>query len=218
MHQIFIEGLFLQASLIFALGAQNLFVLEAGLKKENHIVVSFICFLCDFFLIMLGVAGAATFFNQFPQLKIIVGISGVLFLLYYGLSKLKSKTEIISLKDIATKDSSLKRSILKSIAFSTINPHAYLDGIILIGGYSTKYSILSERFSLGLGASFFSLIWFLALSHLAFKMKSVFESEKQMKIALNLSGILLIFLSAKLSLEVSDWIWEFIDPTTIAKD
>lgn len=218
MYPIFVEGLFLQASLIFALGAQNLFVLEAGLKKENHIVVSLVCFLCDLFLIMLGVAGAATFFNQFPQLKIFVGLSGVVFLLYYGFSKIKSRNENVEVLAISNRHSSFKKSILKSIAFSTLNPHAYLDGIILIGGYSTKFPGLTDRVVLGLGSSFCSLLWFLTLSHLAFRMKTFFESQKKMNLALNISGILLIFLSAKLSLEVSNWIWEFVDPSTIAKD
>jgi L-lysine exporter family protein LysE/ArgO len=70
----FIEGFLLQASLIFALGAQNLFVLESGLKKQRNLLVALICSICDATLIAVGVAGAASIFVQVPTLKIGFGL------------------------------------------------------------------------------------------------------------------------------------------------
>ena len=93
MDQMFLEGFLLQASLIFALGAQNIFVLESGLKKQHPLIVSFACFFCDLLLIMLGLAGAATLFTFFPYAKVSIGIIGILFLFYYDWSKFRSTEE-----------------------------------------------------------------------------------------------------------------------------
>src|SRR5271170_136620 len=84
-----LQGFLLQASLILALGAQNLFVLESGLKRRRHLLVALICSICDAALITVGVAGAASLFVRVPLLKIAFGGLGVAFLVYYGLLKLK---------------------------------------------------------------------------------------------------------------------------------
>lgn len=204
MEKMFIEGFLLQASLIFALGAQNLFVLESGLKKQHHLMVSFACFACDFLLIMLGVAGAGTLFSNFPEIKIIVGVLGVIFLLHYGWGKLSHQGQDFAVTGL--RQSTLKESLLSAIAFSLLNPHAYLDGIVLIGGYSSKYTELSERLTLGLGSSVCSLVWFLVLSSAATKMMPLFQNPRRMRYVMSTAGVLLIALSVKLSLNVYDWI------------
>jgi L-lysine exporter family protein LysE/ArgO len=81
---IFVQGLLLQASLILALGAQNIFVLNSGLRRERHLFVATICAVCDTFLTLFGVIGAASLFVQIPSLKTVFGILGVTFLLYNG--------------------------------------------------------------------------------------------------------------------------------------
>ena len=99
MEKIFFEGFSLQASLIFALGAQNIFVLESGLRKTHSLTISLVCFLCDLILIMLGVAGAATIFNLFPSLKFAIGIVGVIFLFIYGFQKFNEEGSFTSDKE-----------------------------------------------------------------------------------------------------------------------
>jgi L-lysine exporter family protein LysE/ArgO len=212
MKEVFLEGLLLQASLIFALGPQNLFVLESGLRRHHHLTVSFVCFLCDLTLIMLGVAGAATFFNHYPQIKIFFGVLGVGFLLLYGFGKIRTSEESMVL---SSDDSSatLKSVILKSITFSVVNPHAYLDGIVLIGGYSAKYSDLTSRLTLGLGAASFSLIWFLFLSLGASVMMPIFRSPKRMRWIMGSAGVVLLFLSAKLTMDVYGWVMDMYPDT-----
>jgi L-lysine exporter family protein LysE/ArgO len=206
MGSLFFEGLILQASLIFALGAQNLFVLEAGLKRQHHLSVSFVCFLCDFLLIMLGVAGAATLFTKFPEVKILVGVLGVSFLFAYGVSKLFAGDPEPAKVEATTIEKTLKKSVLLAITFSILNPHAYLDAFILIGGFSTKYEALQDRLMLGLGAAVYSGIWFLILSTLSSVMKPVLESPGRMRVVMSVAGFVLIFLSGKLGLDVMDWI------------
>ena len=208
MREVFLEGMLLQASLIFALGPQNLFVLEAGLKRQHHITVSVVCFLCDLFLIMLGVAGAGTFFNQLPQIKIVVGLIGVGFLILYGLGKIKQDAHRDYVFEETSTRSTFKAAVLNSITFSVVNPHAYLDGIVLIGGYSAKYSDLTNRLSLGLGAASFSLVWFLILSGGAAFMMPLFQNQRRMRFMMGSAGVILLFLSAKLGLDVYGWIQE----------
>lgn len=204
MREVFLEGMLIQASLIFALGPQNLYVLESGLKRHHHLSVSFACFFCDLLLIMAGVIGAATIFNEFPQIKIIVGVIGVGFLILYGIGKLTHENSDILFNESET--SGLKVAILNAVTFSVLNPHAYLDGIVLIGGYSSKYPELDFRLALGLGASTFSLIWFLVLSSGAAIMMPFFQSPGRMKIIMSSAGLVLLFLSAKLSMDVYGWI------------
>lgn len=213
MREVFLEGMLIQASLIFALGPQNLYVLESGLKRRHHLAVSFACFVCDLVLIMAGVIGAATIFNEFPQIKIVVGVIGVGFLILYGIGKLTHEnSEIVFNED---KTSGLRIAILNAVTFSIVNPHAYLDGLVLIGGYSSKYPEMDLRLALGLGAAIFSLIWFLVLSTGAAIMMPFFQSPKRMKIIMSSAGLVLLFLSAKLSIDVYGWI-EDMYPETVA--
>jgi L-lysine exporter family protein LysE/ArgO len=215
MPDIFLEGMLLQASLIFALGPQNLFVLESGLKRHYHLTVSLVCFLCDFLLIMLGVAGAATFFNHYPEIKIIVGLLGIGFLILYGIGKLRHDDDHHLEFERHGKRSCYKAAIISSIIFSVLNPHAYLDGIVLIGGYSAKYSLLQDRVTLGMGAASFSLLWFLVLSVGASFMVPFFKSARSMRVIMGTAGVILLVMSAKLSLDVFGWINE-IYPETVA--
>lgn len=207
MTSLFMEGLLLQASLIFALGAQNIFVLESGLRRQYHLSVSFVCFFCDFVLIMLGVAGAATVFSAFPQLKIVVGLVGVVFMFHYGMGKIFSKADTEN-KEVLNADKNFKRSIILAFTFSIFNPHAYLDAFILIGGFSAKYAVLSDRLWLGLGAACFSLIWFLILSSASSYMKPFLSNPQRMRVVSSVAGVCLIVLSAKLGVDVYDWMIE----------
>jgi L-lysine exporter family protein LysE/ArgO len=211
MKEVFLEGMLLQASLIFALGPQNLFVLESGFRKQHHVVVSLVCFLCDLCLIMLGVMGASTFFNFFPQFKVIIGGIGVAFLVVYGVGKILVDTDVDT--RTAYKGSGIKNAVLSSITFSILNPHAYLDGIILIGGYSSKYLDLSLRLALGAGASTFSLIWFLLLSYGSATMMPMFADPRRMRLVMSTAGVILLFLSARLSMDVIGWLQEIYPET-----
>jgi L-lysine exporter family protein LysE/ArgO len=206
MEGLFFEGLFLQASLIFALGAQNIFVLESGLKKQHPLAISFVCFFCDLTLILIGVAGAGTLFSSFSQLKIIIGIIGVIFMFQYGISKIFVPQSTFSEHQYSLIKQGLKRSVFLAITFSIFNPHAYLDAFILIGGYSTKYSLLSDRLLVGLGAAFFSLLWFLFLSSASSLMKPVFSNAKSFRLLSTCSGLVLLVLSLKLGIDVFGWI------------
>ena len=206
MVSLFTEGLLLQAGLIFALGPQNIFVLEAGVNKEHPLGASVTCFFSDLLLIMIGVAGAGSIFSSFSQLKILIGVLGVIFLAYYGLSKIFLPQGIFDIQESSKIKSGLKKTILLALTFSLLNPHAYLDAFILIGGYSVKYQNLGDRLILGFGAAIFSLLWFLILTQASSWMKPLLSNVKSLRIITASCGLVLVLLSFRLGLDVYDWI------------
>lgn len=203
---IFLQGFFLQASLILALGAQNIFVLNSGLKKERHLLVAGLSSLCDTLLIFIGVLGVASIFIQIPLLKISLGILGVIFLFYYGILKIKETKSGVAIDLEGSPKSEKKKVIMQTLGFSLLNPHVYLDTVVLIGGYSAKFHNLTERFYFGIGASVFSTIWFFSLVILASFSSRFLKNQIMMKTISLVSGLVLILLSYKLGLEVISWL------------
>ncbi|AZZ36272.1 hypothetical protein CIK05_05535 [Bdellovibrio sp. qaytius] len=206
MLSIFIQGFLLQASLILALGAQNIFVLNSGLRKQRHLLVAFVSSICDTLLIFIGVLGVATFFVQYPLLKIGLGVVGVAFLLYYGIVKLNEAREGVEISQSSQQVSTVKQTILTSLGFSLLNPHVYLDTVVLIGGYSSKFAFLLERFYFGFGASSFSTIWFFGLALLASLVSRFLNNSKAMRGVSLVSGIILVLLALKLGIDVYGWL------------
>jgi L-lysine exporter family protein LysE/ArgO len=137
------------------------------------------------------------------------------FLVLYGISKLRNDDLSLIHFESNRKKICFKAAIISALTFSVVNPHAYLDGIILIGGYSTKYSELDYRLALGLGASFFSLIWFLLLSIGGSLIVPFLHSEKRIRFVMSCAGVLLLVMSVKLGLDVAGWVLE-VYPETVA--
>lgn len=199
----FIEGFVLQAGLILGLGAQNLFVLDAGIRKQRHYLIASVCSICDVLLIALGVLGAASIFLAYPLLKIIVGALGVAFLAYYAVLKLWEAWRGVKIeKNVEAKSFSRRRAVMLALAFSVLNPHVYLDTVVLIGGYATKFEALYERALFGAGAGFFSTLWFFGLATLSAAFGKVLMQPKAMRILSLLAGCVLSWLAIKLGFEV----------------
>ncbi len=206
MIEIFIQGFLLQASLILALGAQNIFVLNSGLRKQRQLLVAFVSSICDTLLVLVGVLGIATIFVQLPILKAILGIVVVGFLFFYGFLKLKEAKNGFNFLKVSAQVVTARQAVLTSLGFSLLNPHVYLDTVVLIGGYSSKFSSLFERFAFGIGASVFSAIWFFGLATLASLGSKLLNNSKAMRFVSLISGIVLIGLAFKLGLDVFEWI------------
>lgn len=198
--QIFFQGLLLQASLILALGAQNLFVLDSGLKKRFPFTVATVCSLCDVFLVFLGVWGAASVFVEMPWIKLLVGALGVGFLLYHGVKKWIAAFGINKNSiDRAALPKDRLAVVWASLGFSLLNPHVYLDTVVLIGGYSAKFPGWIERGSFGLGAGLCSVIWFFSLALAAVQLGRFLHSERAMRWVALVSGSILIVLAVVLA-------------------
>ncbi len=206
MFSIFIQGFLLQASLILALGAQNIFVLNSGLRKERHLLVAFVSSVCDTLLIFVGVLGVATVFVEFPLLKIGLGVLGVGFLLFYGFLKLREARVGVQISQLSSNATTLKQAVLTSLGFSLLNPHVYLDTVVLVGGYSSKFGEFIERFYFGVGASSFSVLWFFGLAILASIASRFLNNPKAMGRVSLISGLILVLLAFKLGADVWSWI------------
>ena len=150
MWHTYIQGLLVGLSLIVAIGAQNAFVLKQGLKQQHVFWVCVICALSDSILILLGVLGFARVIEHYPDIIIFSKYIGAGFLFYYGLqhaiNAFKS-TEVLAPSDQVT--AHFLQVLMICLAFTWLNPHVYLETVILIGSISTQYSLGKWWFALG---------------------------------------------------------------------
>ncbi len=163
MLMIYGKGLALGGSLIMAIGAQNAFVLSQGVRKRFYFIIPLICSIIDAILIATGVLGAGAFFSSHESLTWIASIGGATFLIWYGIRSFKASFTAESMNEEQQGPSDLKAAVLFTLAVSLLNPHVYLDTMLLIGSISSGYA-RDESIYFGLGAITASFIWFFALS------------------------------------------------------
>jgi L-lysine exporter family protein LysE/ArgO len=162
----YLTGFFLGLSLIMAIGAQNAFVLRQGILKQHIFSIALFCSIADSMLITLGVLGISYFLNDFinANLKLIFGCSS-LWLFAYGFLRLRS---VFRSNSYIIEDKSESQSLLSSLAIigilTFINPHVYLDTLILIGSISQQF-IEVNRIYFTLGACSASFIWFFGIAY-----------------------------------------------------
>ena len=184
----FLTGL----SLILALGAQNIFVIEQGLKKQFIFIVCLICALSDFLLIFLGIFLFQYFENFFSQsIELILNILLLLFLINFIWKKVKLVNKKISIHHTQNKEN-LVNIILKTLGFTYLNPHVYSDTVFFLGNFSKNF-LLSQKYLFGIGASLSSIIFFFSLGYFSKYLSSYVGSEKLWKI-INYSIILFMSL------------------------
>ena len=159
-----VSGFFLGAGLIIAIGAQNAFILRQGLKKQYVFVLCLICSLSDAVLIVVGVAGLGHWISKSPQLITLVTIAGALFLGFYGFRAAIRAIRTETLDPAKSGSDSLKQAIAACLAFTFLNPHVYLDTVVLVGGLSATYSG-AARVAFATGAVAASFTWFFALGY-----------------------------------------------------
>ena len=156
----FILGFFMGLSLIFAIGPQNIFVIEQGLKKQFVFIVCAICALSDFILIFLGLFLFHHFENFFsPLLELILNILLLIFLIHFIWKKILLLKKKIEIKQ-NNKKLLLKSTILKTLGFTYLNPHVYSDTVFFLGNFSKSF-LIQEKISFGFGATLASIIFFL---------------------------------------------------------
>ncbi len=154
-----LAGFFLGASLIIAIGAQNAFILRQGLLGQHVFVLCLICSLSDALLITVGVAGLGTLIAQSPVLITLVTVGGALFLYAYASKALRRAMRPDTLQAANEGKSDLKAAVLACLAFTFLNPHVYLDTVLLVGSLSSAYSG-AGRWFYAAGASLASFVWF----------------------------------------------------------
>ncbi|MEH6471143.1 MAG: LysE/ArgO family amino acid transporter [Halopseudomonas sp.] len=159
----FITGLATSAGLIMAIGAQNAFVLSQGVRREYHWTIAGVCGLLDTILIVLGIAGMGVLISESALLLTLITWGGVIFLLWYGANALRSALRPQTLETQRGGLSSLRAALLTTLALSLLNPHVYLDTVVLLGSIGGRYPE-HERYWFAAGAALFSFIWFFSLS------------------------------------------------------
>lgn len=159
-----LAGCFLGLSLIIAIGAQNAFILRQGLLQRHVFILCLICALSDAALIIAGVLGFGTLVKQAEWLLATVTVGGALFLFAYGLMAFRRAFQPNAMQTEAGASGSLKNSVLTVLALTFLNPHVYLDTVILLGGLSVQYEGM-ERVAYGTGAALGSFIWFFSLGY-----------------------------------------------------
>lgn len=171
----FLEGFGLGAGLIVAIGAQNAYVLRQGLKGEHVFAVAGICFLVDVALIALGAGGFASLIAALPGATDIIAWAGAAFLFVYGLRAFHGavKPGTLETRDARSAGPTLRAAALTALALSLLNPHVYLDTVVLLGGLAAQYPP-SPRAAFALGAMAASLVWFFGLGYGAGKLAPVF--------------------------------------------
>lgn len=179
----FIQGFGLGAGLIVAIGAQNAFVLRQGLKRQYVFVTASICTLCDAILIALGVGGLGAIIASTPLLTAIATWGGVAFLLFYGFRSFRSALSAGKLEASTSSEhvTTLRNTILAVMAFSLLNPHVYLDTVVLVGSIGAHYPG-NERVAFALGAMSASLTWFFGLAYGAAWLAPLFRHPLTWKI------------------------------------
>ncbi|MGH6962703.1 MAG: LysE/ArgO family amino acid transporter [Dongiaceae bacterium] len=173
-----LQGLGLGAGLIIAIGAQNAYVLRQGLRREHAFSVAAVCFLCDMLLIAVGAGGFGTLVAAFPAFTSLAAWGGAAFLFVYGIRALRSALRPAVL-DTAVDTAPLSavgrgRAVLTALALSLLNPHVYLDTVVLLGSIAGQYAGWA-RVAFALGGILASLLWFYGLAAGAARLAPLFR-------------------------------------------
>ena len=184
-------GFFTGLSLILAIGAQNIFVIEQGLKKEFVFLVCLICAFSDFLLIFLGIFVFHYFQDFFnPLIELILNLLLIAFLLYFIWNKIHIRIKKVSL-NLKKNQNSLSIVIFRTLSFTYINPHVYSDTVFFLGNFSKNFTF-NEKLFFGLGASVSSFIFFFSLGYMSTYLSNYLRTERIWKI-INLLIIIFMF-------------------------
>lgn len=192
-----LSGFLLGASLIVAIGAQNAFVLKLGIVKKHVFTVALICALSDAVLIAAGVGGFGTFVQSSATLLKWVTILGSSFLFAYGLLAFRRAFQTQVLHTSQLKPKSLTHSIVTTLSLTFLNPHVYLDTVVLVGGLSANHAG-AGRFAFGAGAILASFAWFFSLGYGARLLAPIFEKPASWRVLEFLIGVVMWSIAGKL--------------------
>lgn len=200
VQQVFLNGLGLGASLIMAIGAQNAHVLRVGVRRQHVALTVLTCILVDIVLIGAGVAGMGAVIEASPALMAAARWGGAAFLVWYGLRSWAALARPGALEAAdAAAPLSLQRALLTVLALSLLNPHVYIDTLVLLGALGGHYPA-HERASFAVGAMTASLMWFTSLGFGASKLSNWLRRPLVWKGIEALTGAVMLVLAAGLIL------------------
>lgn len=193
----FAAGLFLGASLIIAIGAQNAFILRQGLIGSHVFVLCLICALSDALLIVTGVAGLGTLIKQSPALITVVTVAGAAFLYGYAFLALRRALKPEAMQAAREGKRDLRTAVLACLAFTFLNPHVYLDTVVLVGSLSAAYEG-AARWAYAVGAMLASFIWFYSLGYGARLLQPLFANPMAWRVLDSIIALVMAALASGL--------------------
>lgn len=205
------QGFILGASMIIPIGAQNAFVLNQGIKRQHHLVAASLCMLSDFILIAIGIYGGAQIINRSPIAFTLLTWAGFIFLMSYGALSFRSALTAPSsntstqegTSDEAKTAKTLSKVIITCLAVTLLNPHVYLDTVVILGGVGGQFEG-NAKLNFTIGCMIASLVWFYGLAIMAARM-SHYLNRRKVKMGIDITvGIIMwviawMLLSAWLS-------------------
>jgi L-lysine exporter family protein LysE/ArgO len=207
LRTAFTTGFALSATLIIAIGAQNAFVLRQGLRREHVTAIVVFCALADLLLITAGVAGLASVLGDAPTLTALLTIAGSAFLLWYGIRALRRALRPQSLQVAGgTEPVSLRIAMAQAAGFTLLNPHVYLDTVLLMGSIGARQPSEMRMWFVG-GAACASCLWFATLGFCARLLGPIFAHPRAWQVLDTLVGLTMIVLAAVLMRQaIEGWV------------
>ena len=197
-----ILGFFTGLSLILAIGAQNIFVIEQGLKKQHIFLVCFICSISDLILIFLGIFLFHYFIQYFNStIELLFNILLIIFLIHFIYTKIKSFNFKVSFND-EVPDISKFNIFLKTLGFTYLNPHVYSDTVFFLGNFSKNF-IVNQKLLFGTGASIASLIFFFVIGYLSKYFSKYAQNDQTWKY---INVFIILFMSILIILVIRETI------------
>lgn len=199
MISTFMNGFMTAGVMIIAIGAQNVYVLKKGLRKEQVFLVCLICFSCDVILMTIGVLGLGVLISHNIFAQLILASAGAIFLIFYGLASLKnafySKNLVVS--EHQETPVSRRKAITQTLAITLLNPHVYLDTVVVVGGIAGTLSLFHKLYFL-MGALIASAIWFFGLGYGASYLAPIFKKSLTWKLLDITIALIMFYISLKL--------------------
>ncbi|UAL08575.1 LysE/ArgO family amino acid transporter [Caulobacter segnis] len=194
----FTKGFVLSAGLIIAIGAQNMFVLRQGLKREHVAPIVLFCALADATLIVAGVSGLGGVLALVPSLSRVLSLGGAVFLSWYGVSALRRAARPAALVVSREAGLTLGAALAGTAAFTFLNPHVYIDTVMLMGAVGASLPPM-ERPLFMAGAALASLTWFSSLGFGARFLAPLFARPIAWKVLDLAVGVMMLALAASLA-------------------
>jgi L-lysine exporter family protein LysE/ArgO len=192
-----IAGFLTGAALIIAIGAQNAFVLRQGLRREHVLAIALVCATSDALLIAAGIAGLGALIRSTPALLEVSRYGGALFLAAYGLAALRRALRARGLTVDAEVGSSLGAAMAACVAFTFLNPHVYLDTVVLVGSLASQRTN-GEQWVFGAGAAAASYVWFFSLAYGARLLAPLFAKPVAWRVLDALIALVMLALAVSL--------------------
>jgi L-lysine exporter family protein LysE/ArgO len=197
MEFAFAKGFAASAALIIAIGAQNAFVLRQGLKREHVLAVVMVCALSDALLITLGVAGLGTLVQHSPVMLKVARYGGAAFLFAYGCLAARRAWAAHAMALPPSAPLSLRAAIATCLAFTYLNPHCWLDTVVLVGAMSSQQPA-GQAGWFGAGAAMSSFVWFFALGYGARLLDGLFKRPRAWQLLDGTIAVVMWALAASL--------------------